>query len=159
MDITSYLKEGTNEISLSILRTNHEKTQLYAIAVEVMDIASLNRIKAMVPKLSVAESRRQIQKRLSSHHDEDLVVMDGCITIDLRDPSTMHVFNIPVRDRSCPHWECFDLHTFLQAVVMTPETGAKKAPYLKCSREDILPTSLVIDEFLVEVRAELERSG
>ncbi|KAL1962044.1 hypothetical protein VTN77DRAFT_630 [Rasamsonia byssochlamydoides] len=163
VDITSYLKEGTNEISLNMLRTEHEKSKdiTYAIAVEVLEVRSASRVREVIHRLPAVESREQIRKRLSMQsNDDDLVVMDDYITIDLRDPFTARVFDTPVRGRSCTHRECFDLDTFLQTVVMTPATTGKRAPYLRCPicRKDARPSYLLVDEFLIEVRSELERT-
>lgn len=163
VDITSYVKEGINEISLNILRSEHEKSKgiMYAIAVEIIEVNSSSSIRTAVPRLPAAESREQIRNRLSMHTgDDDLVFMDDYITIDLRDPFTARVFDTPVRGRSCLHRECFDLDTFLQTVVITPATAGKKSPYLKCPicRKFAAPSLLIVDEFLLEVRSELERT-
>lgn len=163
VDITRYVKEGTNEISLNMLRSEHEKSKgtKYAIAVEIIEVNSSSSIRTAVCRLPAAESREQIRNRLSMHTgDEDLVFMDDYITIDLRDPFTARIFDTPVRGRSCLHRECFDLDTFLQTVVIAPATAGKKSPYLKCPicRKFAAPSLLIVDEFLLEIRTELERT-
>jgi hypothetical protein len=160
LNITSHIKEGTNEIRLDVLQTPQERTRniSYAIAVEVLCVTNTASIKSIVSILPAADARGRIQKRLSMHEDDDdVMIVDDYITIDLRDPFTRRIFDTPVRGVACTHWECFDLDTFLQTVTLTPATVGKRAPYLKCPicRKDARPNTLLIDEFLVNVRTTL----
>jgi hypothetical protein len=162
LPINSHLKEGMNQIRLNVLHTSQQRASkfTYAIAVEILQVKSPGHFKSQVRRLSAQESRRQIQDRLSlsSNDDDDLMIMDDFISIDLRDPFTTQIFDVPVRSLLCTHRECFDLSTFMQTLAAKPLAG-KRAIYLRCPicRKDARPNLLVVDEFLVEVRAALSQ--
>lgn len=161
--INSHLQEGFNHIRLNVLHTSKQRAKniTYAVAVEILHVNSPASFKSLIKTLSAHESRQQIQSRLSSSKnddDDDLMIVDDFISIDLRDPFTTQVFTVPVRGLLCTHRECFDLPTFLQTLSAKPSAG-KRALYLRCPicRQDARPELLIIDEFLVEVRAILSR--
>ncbi|GAD93391.1 MIZ zinc finger domain protein [Paecilomyces variotii No. 5] len=162
LDITPNLGEGSNEITLHFLRSQEERDSLlYALAVEVLEIADLKRVQSLVRPLAASDSRLQIQQRLSvSATDEELSVVNDYITIGLIDPFMAQIFDVPARGRSCKHQECFDLDAYFSTRASKSGNGPMKENW-KCPicREDCRPQNLVIDEFLVEVRAELQRSG
>ena len=162
LDITGLLKEGMNEVSIHTIRGMAESKDLsYTIAVEVMDIANFNSIRELVTTLPAAASREHIQKRLSSHAgDEELAIVNDSITIDLIDPFTARVCDVPARGIDCTHHECFDLDVFLKTRQLQVGGSGKPAASWKCPicRCDARPKTLLIDGFLAEVREELERT-
>jgi len=102
-----------------------------------------------------------IKKNLTgpSDSDDELSMLTGDLQINLADPFTAKIFQIPVRGQNCLHRECFDLETFL----LTRNSKAK-LPNQPCMVDvwkcplcgyDARPYSLVIDDFLVSVRARL----
>jgi MIZ/SP-RING zinc finger len=162
LPIDSHLKDGVNDIRLNILQTSEQRAKniTYAVAIEIIQVKSPENFRSMVKRLSAQESRQQIQNRLSlsNKNDDDLMIVDNFVSIDLRDPFTAQVFEVPVRGLLCTHKECFDLATFLQTLSTKPLAG-KRAIYIRCPicRQDARPSFLVIDEFLVEVRAALSQ--
>ncbi|OKL56502.1 hypothetical protein UA08_08323 [Talaromyces atroroseus] len=159
LQINTHLKDGVNDIRLNVLRTSQQraKNTTYAVAVEIVQVKSPRSFQSLIKKLPVQESRKQIQNRLSlSHNDDDLMIVDDFVSIDLRDPFTAKIFEVPARGLLCTHRECFDLSTFLQTLSTRP-SATKRAAYVRCPicRQDARPSLLVIDEFLVEVRAAL----
>ncbi|EED11561.1 hypothetical protein TSTA_008570 [Talaromyces stipitatus ATCC 10500] len=93
--------------------------------------------------------------RLSSSNvdDNDLMIVDRFISINLRDPFTTQIFDIPARGSLCTHMECFDISTFLQTIAAEPLSDSHKI-YIRCPicRKDARPGLLLIDEFLGEAR-------
>ncbi|RAO71343.1 uncharacterized protein BHQ10_007355 [Talaromyces amestolkiae] len=164
ISINSFLVDGTNEIRVNVLHTKEQRTSniSYAIAVEVLKVKSPENFRKLVKRLPAQETRQQIQARLSSKNtdDDELMIMDDFISIDLRDPFTTRIFEIPVRSLSCTHRECFDLSTFLQTLAVKA-MGEKHTIYVRCPicRKDARPDLLVVDDFLSEVRASLSREN
>ncbi|KAL4890825.1 hypothetical protein BDV59DRAFT_183733 [Aspergillus ambiguus] len=163
LDITEHLREGENTISMHFIRAPAEFAAVtYALAVEVLDIADLARAKSLVQTLSASDSREQIRRRLAPNTcaDDDLSVVSQDLTVELADPFTARIFDVPVRGRSCGHLECFDHDTWIS----TRASKSGKRPFKedwKCPicGGDARPQSLVIDGFLVEVHAELARTN
>jgi hypothetical protein len=180
IDITKYLKGGLNTLTCSVLRTT-EETKLgknFAIAVEVIEIITDDRIKELPVQLKEPEARNIITKSLNGglhgkgdgstvadkdkDEDEEILVVDAHISIDITDPYTARVFEVPVRGKKCLHRECFDLQTFLETrKARTSERDREMAPTSpdewKCPicKKDARPQNLVIDGFLQKVRKEL----
>lgn len=164
ISINSFLVDGTNEIRVNVLHSKEQRASniSYAIAVEVLQVKSPENFRKMVKRLPAQETRQQIQARLSSNNtdDDELMIMDDFISIDLRDPFTTRIFEIPVRGLSCTHRECFDLSTFLQTLAAKAK-GDKHTIYVRCPicRKDARPDLLVVDDFLTEVRASLSKEN
>lgn len=162
LDITDHLHEGENVVTLHFLRNPAEcKDVLYAAAVEVLSVSSLESTKKLTRSLPAAESRKQIQARLSSsNEDDDVAVTSKDITVELVDPFMARIFNVPARSRLCSHIECFDLETFITTKALRSGRSHMKENW-KCPicGGDSRPHTLVIDGFLTEVRNELERTN
>ncbi|KAK1148939.1 hypothetical protein N8T08_007614 [Aspergillus melleus] len=165
LDISHYLREGLNTVTLYFLRDAAETRDLtYAMAVEVLNIVSFPRAKELAQPLAAAESCEQIQTRLSpgqqQQQDDEVSIVSDNLTVDLVDPFMAKVFDTPVRGRFCGHRECFDHDTW----ILTRASKSGNAPMKedwKCPicHRDARPQSLVIDGFLVEVREELARTN
>lgn len=173
LDVTPLVRlhdpHGISQISLSILRGRTKmKESSYFIAVEVVEILQHDQILQMAKQnhISADITLNKIKSSHAgpTHADEDeiaMVVSD--ISIDLADPFTARIFDLPVRGASCLHRECFDLETFLE----TRKSKAKRQgqPCLvdawKCPlcSGDARPYGLQIDGFLVSVREKLEAEG
>ncbi|KAL1977539.1 hypothetical protein VTN31DRAFT_398 [Thermomyces dupontii] len=169
LDITEHLQEGTNILSLHIIRNQEERqrSQTWAIGVEVMTVTTVADAKQMAKRLPASTARSLIRSRLArtprpqngnnnDDDDEDVVVVGDDIRIDMQDPFSRQPIKVPARGASCKHFECFDLDTFLETVALGPGV-VKRPPYQRCPicRADARPTNLVIDEFFVHVIEEL----
>lgn len=162
LDITDYLQEGINKVSIHLIRSLAEtKDVFYVAGVEVLDIAEYATVKNNARQLPASESQARIQQRLSSRAaDDELSIVNDDLTVNLVDPFMARIFNIPARGSTCAHQECFDLDTFLMTRASKSGKGPIKENW-KCPicGEDARPASLVIDGFLSEVHAELKRTN
>ncbi|EYE98019.1 MIZ zinc finger domain protein [Aspergillus ruber CBS 135680] len=162
LDITDYLREGINRVSIHLIRSPAEAKDVYYVAgVEVLDIAEYATVKSSARELPASESRARIQQRLSAlAADDELSIVNDDLTVNLVDPFMARIFNTPVRGSTCAHQECFDLDTFLMTRASKSGKGPMKENW-KCPicGEDARPTSLIIDGFLAEVLAELKRTN
>ena len=179
IDLTMHVKEGLNTLTCSVLRITEEMKlgKNFAIAVEVVEIISDERIKDLPFLLYETDAMEAITKSLNrglpgkrdkrgggkdEDEDEEIQVVDAHISIDITDPYTARVFEVPVRGKTCFHRECFDLQTFLDTrKARTSEKGREAAPTSpdewKCPicKKDARPQNLVVDGFLQKVRKEL----
>ncbi|KAJ5487447.1 hypothetical protein N7530_001747 [Penicillium desertorum] len=162
LDITENLKAGENSVRLDMILGQDEcKTSKYVFGVEVMEVAEFDQILSLVQSISAADSRAAIKKRLSPiTDDDDLAVVTDNLTIDLVDPFMARIFDVPVRSRHCNHHECFDRDTFIRTRKSvsgpTPMVDNWRCPICK---GDARPQFLVVDQFLVEVHAQLARTN
>ncbi|EFQ99721.1 MIZ zinc finger protein [Nannizzia gypsea CBS 118893] len=159
--ISRALRQGTNEIKISLIGTPEERRKYtFAIAVEVVNVASHKRTREAVQTLSQPQSLDIILNRLTNNtvDSDELCFVDDFIAIPLIDPFMARIFNIPVRTVTCKHTECFDLDTFfdtrLSRVAKGPHGMAEDWKCPICN-EDARPKRLLIDQFLVQVRKEL----
>ncbi|KAI1653327.1 hypothetical protein F4813DRAFT_258759 [Daldinia decipiens] len=174
------------KISVPKIRENREEPKPcweFYIAIELVEILSHRDVLRMVRMrggVPADTTREVIRTRLVGANgfsqqsaDEDELIMVNELSIDLMDPFSRVMIKVPVRGKSCTHLECFDLETWLNS-----RLGKKSCNWCnnvpggcsKCPNEpsfvdkwkcplclaDARPYSLVIDEFLVEVRSQLE---
>ncbi|KAK2810811.1 hypothetical protein FQN50_002634 [Emmonsiellopsis sp. PD_5] len=161
LNISSSIKEGLNEISLTLLWSSTEfNKSSYHMALEVLEYAEHKRVRAAVQHLPLAASVGQLKERLtcSNNDDDELTVIDDHITIDLIDPFMARILNTPARGKYCSHMECFDLETYLSTRLSRAKKGHGMAEDWKCPicGNDSRPQSLIIDDFLLGVRCKLE---
>lgn len=167
LDLTPYICKGENTIGVTVLRaTKEERLHVYAIAVEVIEVGNHATVfRAPQPKQAF-EILSAITKSLKpSVDDDDLIALDEHTTINVTDPYTARMFEIPVRGKTCVHRECFDLATFLHTRkpgerVQNP-TAPTSPDEWKCPicGSDARPHSLIIDGFLQDVRGTLQQNG
>ncbi|KAJ5669366.1 hypothetical protein N7462_010436 [Penicillium macrosclerotiorum] len=162
LDITNYLHEGDNKITIHLLLGPGECRKFhYVFGIEVMEIASLEDVRALMHTVPASETRKNIQKRLNPTIDgDDLALVTDSINVSILDPFTAQTFIIPVRSAHCDHLECFDLETFLE----TRKSKSGPAPMNENWRcpicnADARPQSLIEDRFFTEMRDELVSSG
>ncbi|EED16553.1 MIZ zinc finger domain protein [Talaromyces stipitatus ATCC 10500] len=164
ININSYLVSGTNEVRINVLHSRQQRAAdtSYFVAVEILQVNTPESFRKLVRKLPAQETRQQILARLSSSNadDDDVMIVDDFISINLRDPFTTRIFDIPARGSLCTHKECFDLSTFLQTIAAKPLSDKHKI-YIRCPicRKDARPGLLLIDEFLSEVRDTLSKEN
>ncbi|KAK2757003.1 hypothetical protein FQN54_004971 [Arachnomyces sp. PD_36] len=168
LDISKHIKEGVNKVTFGFIRSAAEKEKVfYALAVEVVEVGNVDRVRNAIQTLSLKESLDQIKARLAppSGDDDDIAIVDDYIAIDLIDPFTARIFETPARSKECQHRECFDLNTFLKTrLSKSPNhkhgrrTGHDedwKCPICSC---DARPQLLIVDGFLCQVHEELKAS-
>ena len=153
INITAIVREGWNTLSVSILRPQHDDRTTYAIGVETIQLADTPTIKAGIGTLGYVEAQRQIMQRFQSD-DPDVQAVNPSITLDITDPYSARIFEIPVRGNKCQHSQCFDLDNFL----LTRGGSAPDQPCMPDSFRcpicggDARPQSLVKDEFFIALR-------
>lgn len=165
VDITLVLQEGLNKIEVNfILGPAEQKNFTYAVAVEVLTFRSLAPAKALAQPLPAAESQKRIQAKLALKPDEDgdeLSIVSDDLKVSLVDPYTARIFAVPVRGRHCDHTECFDHETFLGTRLLKSGFQSAIEADWKCPicGRDARPQNLIVDEFLADVRNQLERTN
>lgn len=162
LDITRHLREGENEVNVHFLLGPGEcKNFHYALGVEMMEISEYNTVLAIIRKDPASETCARIKERLKPTTDDDeLAVVTDSLTIPLIDPFMARIFNTPARSIYCNHIECFDLETFITTRKSvsghTPMIDNWLCPICKA---DARPQFLTVDNFFVDVREELKRTG
>ena len=160
IDATRFIKEGDNHISTAVIGFDKDSDAHYAIGIETIQITDEDQVRKSIPTLGWQEARQRIIDR-SIQVDPDVQVVHSQMIIDLIDPFTARLFDVPVRGSTCRHNQCFDRDVFLQ-------TRTSKTPNEPCGPDefrcpicgaDARPPSLVIDGFFVTVREELVRKG
>ncbi|KAK1589629.1 MIZ/SP-RING zinc finger protein [Colletotrichum navitas] len=189
VELTPFILAGTNSISVAISPPSRplKPNTMYYMAVEIIETLGYENIIDMVLQhgvISADATRAAIRKRLkpvTEDGDDELAVVGNDLSIDLADPFSATMFQIPVRGASCMHMECFDLATWLQTRPAKPKCtihgagddcrlcnrgfGARPEPSLvdkwKCPLcdGDARPYSLRKDDFMAEVRSVLEKEG
>ncbi|KAL9129783.1 MAG: hypothetical protein Q9217_001859 [Psora testacea] len=162
IDVTRIVKEGRNVLTVAILDLPEDCNEQYAIGLEAVQVICYTDLKKNIPITDRDQARQRILSK-GALADPDIEVLQPEITIDLTDPFTAKIFNVPTRGRSCQHDQCFDLETFLST---RASKGKKKdepcgPDEFKCPicKGDVRPGSLVIDGFFLSVRARLQAQG
>ena len=172
IDITGYIISksapgSVNRIKVSIprLRKGPQDTS-YFIGVEVVEFLQHPQIMEMCTqsqRIPLSKTLDAIKKSLAPppSDDDDFAMVVSDLSIDLADPFTARIFEIPVRGSSCLHRECFDLETFLLTRNSKPKRPNQPSmiDVWKCPLcgKDARPYSLQVDNFLASVRAELAK--
>lgn len=160
IDVTSYIKAGQNNLSTAVIGFQKDSTSRYAIGVEFIQVVDGQKIKDEMRLLPENEARQRILDQ-SRNLDPDIEVVQSQRVIDLTDPFTARIFDVPVRGVNCHHNQCFDRDTFLQ-------TRTAKVPGEPCGPDefrcpicgqDARPQSLMMDMFFAGVRTSLRERG
>lgn len=174
IDITQHvLKNGIdlpNKITVSIISgSNKSKVYNYLLAAEVIEILEHSQILDMcqkINKLPVSHTLEMIKKSLAPSmvdSDDDFEMLISHISINLADPFTKCIFEIPARGKHCLHRECFDLETFLHTRISKPNRATQPCmvDVWKCPLcgSDARPWELQIDGYLESIRTELVEQG
>ncbi|MCJ1459332.1 hypothetical protein MMC28_009709 [Mycoblastus sanguinarius] len=158
IDVTRYIEEGYNNLSTAVIGFSKDSKMKYAIGLEIVEVAEEKQIKDSIPTIPLAEARKRIIDA-STIEDDEVQVIRSQLVLNLTDPFTSRIFEVPVRGTFCRHNQCFDLNVFLQ-------TRGRKSPAEPCGPDefrcpvcgkDARPQSLVKDGFLAMVRGELEK--
>ncbi|KAF4419656.1 E3 SUMO-protein ligase PIAS2 [Colletotrichum fructicola] len=185
VELTRHLCRGSNAISVSIAPqacARKAADTTYFMAVEVVETLNHQSIFNMVTLrgvIPVDSTRKLIQDRLKppqNDGDDELAVVGSDLSIDLADPFSSTIYEIPVRGAACTHLECFDLGNWLNSRPSKPMCtshgnscnrpcgGGELGPEpslvdrWKCPvcDGDARPYSLMMDSFMAEVRKKLE---
>ncbi|KAL9100352.1 MAG: hypothetical protein Q9163_004259 [Psora crenata] len=164
VDVTRIVREGPNTLTMAVLdlRGNDHGNEQYVIGLEAVQVISHSDIMEGIPFIEWRQARQRILSK-AILGDPDIEIIGPEITVDVTDPFTARIFEVPARGRECSHDQCFDLKTFLST--RTSNGKNKKAPCspdeFKCPicRGDVRPGSLVIDGFLTSVRVRLLAAG
>ena len=160
IDATRYIKEGTNSLSTAIIGLPEGSLTTFGIGVEIIQVTSEQSIKENIPTIPMQEALKRSTDRCGNN-DPDVEIVNAQVVLDLTDPFTAKIFDIPVRGKCCRHSQCFDRDIFLQ-------TRKSKHPKEPCGPDefrcpicgaDARPQSLIIDGFFMQVREELQRKG
>ena len=157
IDVTRYIKTGQNSLSTAIIGFEKDSTHKYAIGVEFIQVIDEQHFKNEIRTLSSLDARRRLLDQ-SKNTDPDIEIVQSQKVLDLTDPFTARIFDVPVRGINCHHNQCFDRDTFLQ-------TRTAKVPGEPCGPDefrcpicgqDARPQSLMMDAFFLEVRTALK---
>ena len=160
IDVTPYIKEGQNNLSTAVIGFHEDSTSRFVIGVEFIQVVDEQKIKRDMKILQPLEARQRILDQ-SKVLDPEIEVIQSQRVLDLTDPFTARIFEVPVRGIHCHHNQCFDRDTFL-------ETRSGKVPSEACSPDefrcpicgqDARPQSLMMDMFFAEVRTALKERG
>lgn len=160
IDVTSYIKPGQNNLSTAVIGFQKESTARFAIGVEFIQVVDEQKIKDEMRVLPENEARQRILDQ-SKNMDPDIEVIQSQRVLDLTDPFTARIFDVPVRGTNCHHNQCFDRDTFLQtrnAKVPGEPCGPDEFRCPICG-QDARPQSLMMDMFFVGVRTSLKERG
>lgn len=183
--ITQLIQPGVNKVEVAIPEqsTRSGISPNYFFGVEVIETAHstgvLNRIKENIEASSVTIGKINARLQSGPKEDDEFAILQDSVSIDLADPFSARIFNIPVRGINCKHLECFDLlnwlntrplcvpypknvtcqHTY-ECSCSTPHepSAADKWRCPICS-SDARPSSLRVDKYLVIVRNKLKEMG
>ncbi|KAF7195876.1 E3 SUMO-protein ligase SIZ2 [Pseudocercospora fuligena] len=163
IDLTAHLKQGKNKLKVFVDRVKNDKRKArYSLAVETIGVTSHASIVGNLIRVSAKDSISAIKKTLAGDDtgdDDDIAVTSSSMTIKLYDPySSSKLVDIPVRGQKCLHKDVFDLEIFLNMCKREQPGWPTVVDCWRCPlcRGDVRPQTLVIDEFLVEVIADLK---
>lgn len=163
IDLTEHLKQGKNKLKVFVDRVKHDKREArYSLAVETTGVTSHASIMGNLIRVSAKDSISAIKKTLAGDDtgdDDDIAVTSSSMTIKLYDPySSSKLVDIPVRGQKCLHKDVFDLEIFLSMCKREQPGWPTVVDCWRCPlcRGDVRPQTLIIDEFLVQVIADLK---
>lgn len=156
IDVTAAIKFGNNKFSVSIISPQTEDQTEYAVGLETIQLVDAAGAKDLTGVLPYEEARQRILRRLQNE-DPDIEVVNSYVVINMSDPYTSRIWNVPMRGRFCRHDQCFDLDTFLETRTSKRSGQPCDPDQFKCPvcGGDARPQSLIKDEFFEVLRAEL----
>ncbi|KAI5855014.1 hypothetical protein GGS23DRAFT_619723 [Durotheca rogersii] len=181
VEVSSVVVPGENTLSVFIPSRGLTSTLEPYIAVEIVEVLSHSAALRLVTTgatIPPSATREVIRNRLSRPSgettDDDELAIINYLPIDLADPFSRLIFDVPVRGQSCTHLECFDLETWLNTRLGKKSCHCNVNSECKdCPKEpsfvdkwkcplcngDARPYCLRVDGFLAEVRTRLEHEG
>lgn len=186
VELTDYVLPGVNKLEVATSSegpTSADKRgNLFYMAIEVVGTASHSDIVKSVQssnRIDREVTLAKIRSRIDCVPDEDgIAIIDRTgdttqeLSIDLTDPFSAKIFDVPARGVSCTHMECFDLETWLatrptkqlikcghkENCTCPQRTEPSEPDKWKCPIcfGDARPGSLCVDTFLEDVREKLQ---
>jgi len=156
IDVSQHIQEGQNTLSIATMWLPQENQAVYAVALETLEVTTDKKIKEEILTIERPEAQKRIIER-ASNVDPDIQIIDPSIVLDITDPYTSSIYEVPVRGKNCRHNQCFDLDVFLQTRVSKTPGEPCGPDQFKCPLcgGDARPQSLVVDGFFEKVREEL----
>lgn len=160
VDVTKYIQEGKNTISIATIRPNYENQAIYAIGLETIQFTNSTKIRDEILEIDLVDALKRIVDQPKTF-DPDVQVVNSKVILDVTDPYTSRLYNTPVRGQTCRHNQCFDLDVFLETRLRKTPSHPSIPEQFKCPicGADARPQSLVKDLFFVAIRKELVRIG
>ncbi|KAH8178090.1 MIZ/SP-RING zinc finger domain-containing protein [Sarocladium implicatum] len=169
IELTQLINKGTNTVVISFpppLKAQ-KVLQRYLLTIEVIKTSSAEVIKGLVRDRAhflMEDTKSVLRQRLMGSNDDDIVVEDKHLSISLADPFSSTMFVTPVRSIHCKHVQCFDLDNWLATRQPKPSRRLgepSKVDEWRCPicGGDARPQNLKIDDFFVDVRANLIAEG
>lgn len=185
VELTEFVQSGQNKLQVATSRKGpsaaDKRGDLFYMAVEIVETVSHSDILRNVQnngRIDREVTLDKIRSRVKSIPDEDgVTIIDRTgdttqdLSIDMTDPFSAKIFEVPARGRGCTHMECFDLETWLitrptkqqvkcghKEVCTCPKHAEPSEPdKWKCPIcfGDARPGSLRVDTFLEDVRKQL----
>lgn len=182
VEIGDYIKTGANalHVYVSDCQGKASKNMVPFIAVEVIETLSHSSImglpnlaaNAVIPAAdTIAIIKRRLAGTGGNGDDDEIAMVVSDLTVNLADPFSFCIFEVPVRGKDCTHLECFDLETWLNTrpAKKSCNCGSRRSNCSVCPKEsslvdkwkcplcsgDARPQNLRIDGFLQLVREAL----
>ncbi|KZF24276.1 hypothetical protein L228DRAFT_93119 [Xylona heveae TC161] len=187
IDLTDLVRPGmVNTLVVHTIRANDQRRDTkFLLTIEILEVSEHDSIVKELVKnyvkpaeATIAEIKQCLSQRIqpdpdhrsnnaAATHDNhlhnnnnsgEIPLSDDNIVIDLRDPFSGRMFNIPARSRHCYHRECFDLETYLSARPRRAPDSPSDPDEWQCPicKNTATPIQLIVDGFLVNVRKQLE---
>lgn len=186
VELTDFVLPGINKFEVTTSRkgptTANKRGNTFYMAVEIVKTVSHSEILDHVQKngrIDREVTLNRIRSRVHAIPDEDgIAIIDRAgdttqeLSIDLTDPFSAKIFEVPARGVSCTHMECFDLETWLITRPVKQQIKCGHKDVCTCPRRmeptepdkwkcpicfgDATPESLRIDTFLEDVRRLLQ---
>ena len=156
-DVTNLVKESWNHLTVAL--ANERQRVRYIVGLETVEVTTITKIKVGISTIDEMAARQRVLSRIAVR-DPDIEVIDPQITLDLTDPFTATIFEIPARGKLCSHDQCFDLDIFLNTRGIKNKTSNEPCSpdEFRCPicKSDVRPGNIVIDGFYTSIRTKLQ---
>lgn len=186
VELTDFVLPGVNKLQVATSSKGptsaDRRSNLFYMAIEVVASASHSEIMERVQnngRIDREVTLDKIRSRIDCVPDEDgITIIDRTgdttqeLSIDLTDPFSANIFEVPARGVSCTHMECFDLETWLVTRPTKQQIKCSHKEICTCPKRaepsepdkwkcpicfgDARPGSLRVDTFLEDVRKKLQ---
>ncbi|KAL8701091.1 MAG: hypothetical protein Q9224_000661 [Gallowayella concinna] len=156
IDVSAMIQLGDNQFSVSIIPAPCEDKTEYAIGLETIQLVDTAGAKAMIGVLPYDEARQRVLQKFQNA-DPEVEVVNPSVVINLCDPYTSRIWDVPMRGVTCRHDQCFDLDTFLDTRRSKQSDQPSDPDQFKCPicGGDARPQTLIKDGFFERLRTEL----
>ena len=156
-DVSHLVKENWNHLTVAL--ANERQPVRYIVGLETVEVTTITKIKVGISTIDETTARQRVLAKIAVQ-DPDIEVIDPQITLDLTDPFTATIFEIPARGKLCSHDQCFDLDIFLNTRGIKNKTRNEPCSpdEFRCPicKSDVRPGNIVIDGFYTSIRTRLQ---